>query len=114
MTCSRKQLLGGRQIQGFTACRVGILLPGWMAFFLGPSIPFPIAMPRRNIHPSEQNELSFPSGGKESLLYFGGWQLKEKVTHVKGQLPPADKGKSLKGSFRGVQADGGACMQKQQ
>jgi len=32
--------------------------------------------------------LVFPSGGKESLLYFGGWPLKEKGTHVQRPIVP--------------------------
>lgn len=47
--------------------------------------------------------LVFPSGGKESLLYFGGWPLKEKGTHVQRPIVPLlIRGvKAFKGEFQG-------------
>lgn len=99
---------------GFLTCRLGILLPGWMAFFLG---PYPFSSRAQTTHaPSEQNELCFSLWRKGKFVLF--WRL---ATEVEGDLCPKANcsllirgHELLKGSFRGAQADGGAYMQKQQ
>ena len=75
---------------GFLTCRLGILLPGWMAFFLG---PYPFNSCAQMTHaPESKMSFVFPCGGKESLFSLEAGNRRRRGLVSKGQLPPADMG----------------------